>query len=293
MSENNNVITLQEIAARVNSSNMKEEIVVFDNNFGATERNFFPVRLDYLQIILVTGGQGSFGIDLKQYDVRRNSLLIVQPSNYIYHLKLSQDFSSHVIACSKRIVKIVFPKLTDILPMLLEQRVEPLTQLSEQEAEGLDSFYRFLKTKLEGEPTPLLKQKVICILQAALFEIMDLGSVNAKSKRLNRSRKEELMAKFIILVGENFREYRQLGYYSDKLFISTKYLSSIVREISGRSAAEWIDSFLIMESKVLLKTTDLSIQEIALKLNFSDQSVFGKYFRNNTGQTPTQFRKSN
>ena len=101
------------------------------------------------------------------------------------------------------------------------------------------------------------------------------------------------MAKFILAVSEHFRTHRQVNYYANKLCISAKHLSSVVKEISGRTAGEWIENYVTMEAKVLLRTTDMTIQEIATNLNFLNQSFFGKYFKHITGVSPTAYRKAN
>ncbi len=64
-----------------------------------------------------------------------------------------------------------------------------------------------------------------------------------------------------------------------------------MKEISGRTAGDWIENYVIMEAKVLLKTTDMTIQEIAVYLNFANQSFFGKYFKHHTGSSPSNYRK--
>ena len=67
-------------------------------------------------------------------------------------------------------------------------------------------------------------------------------------------------------------------------------MSALIKEVSGRSAAQWIDDYVILEAKSLLKYSDLSIQEIAYRLNFSTQSFFGKYFKQHTGISPGQYK---
>jgi AraC-like DNA-binding protein len=75
--------------------------------------------------------------------------------------------------------------------------------------------------------------------------------------------------------------------------ITPKHLSSVVKSLSGRTAGEWIDAYVIMEAKILLTTTDMTVQQIAYALNFSSQAFFGKYFRNLTAFTPTAYRAQN
>ena len=91
---------------------------------------------------------------------------------------------------------------------------------------------------------------------------------------------------------EYHTNYRNVGFYADKLSLTPKYLSRIIKEASGRSAPEWIDEYVILESKNLLKYSELPIKEIVSRLNFPSQSVFYKYFKAHTGQTPTEYKNS-
>ena len=83
-----------------------------------------------------------------------------------------------------------------------------------------------------------------------------------------------------------------MGFYADKLYISPKYLSLIIKESTGRSAAEWIDEYVILEAKNLLRFSGKNIQQIAYELNFTNQSSFGKYFKHLTGMSPSEFQRS-
>ena len=125
-----------------------------------------------------------------------------------------------------------------------------------------------------------------------MFEMLDIHAAMHTPPLQVKSRKEEIMARFILLISENFREHRQVSFYSDQMCISAKHLSSVVKELSTFTAGEWIERYVTVEAKVLLRTTDLTIQEIATRLNFTNQSFFGKYFRHQTGMSPSAYRKS-
>lgn len=83
-----------------------------------------------------------------------------------------------------------------------------------------------------------------------------------------------------------------MAFYADQLCLSPKYLSKLIKEVSGKSAPEWINAYVMLEAKHLLKYTDISIKEIVFKLNFSNQTVLYKYFKAHTGMTPTEYRNS-
>ncbi|GAY29767.1 AraC family transcriptional regulator, partial [Prevotella sp. MGM2] len=97
--------------------------------------------------------------------------------------------------------------------------------------------------------------------------------------------------KFIHLLSDNFRSERNVSWYSDQLCLTPKYLSEVVKNVSGRTAGQWIANFVVMEIKQLLANTSLSVKEIAVRLNFSNQSFLGKYFKNATGFSPSDYRK--
>ena len=82
-----------------------------------------------------------------------------------------------------------------------------------------------------------------------------------------------------------------MGFYADKLCISSKYLSQIIKNVSGFSAPDIIDKYVILEAQHLLRHTDLSVKEIADQLNFPNQSFFYKYFKSHTGCTPNSYRQ--
>jgi YesN/AraC family two-component response regulator len=104
------------------------------------------------------------------------------------------------------------------------------------------------------------------------------------------TRKDEIFHMFIREVEKNYKMERNVTFYADKLCISPKYLSSVIHDVSGRYATEWIDGFVILESKAMLKSNGNTIKEICNKLNFANQSFFAKYFKQHTGLTPKEYR---
>ena len=98
--------------------------------------------------------------------------------------------------------------------------------------------------------------------------------------------------RFLNLVQQYFRQHRFLEFYANELEITPKHLSRTVKAQTGFTAVEWIERYVILESKVLLKSSNLNIQQIADELNFPSQSFFGKYFKKVTGMTPKEFRNS-
>ena len=94
------------------------------------------------------------------------------------------------------------------------------------------------------------------------------------------------------LIHENYARERSLNFYADIMCISPKYLSTIIKESTSRSAAEWIDEYVMLDAKNMLRFSGMNIQQVAYALNFRNQSAFGKYFKLLAGMSPSQFQKS-
>ena len=104
------------------------------------------------------------------------------------------------------------------------------------------------------------------------------------------SRQEELFKLFIQAIHEHCTRQREVSFYADKLCISSRYLSTVVQNVTGTTAKSIIDRHVILEIKAMLKSTTLSIQEISNHLHFPDSSFFGRYFKKHTGMSPLKYR---
>ena len=133
-----------------------------------------------------------------------------------------------------------------------------------------------------------------CLMASLLYQMMQFASTRTSNDTPEQpqSRRMNYVRDFMALVQQFHNKERSVGFYADKLFISPKYLSLIIKESTGRSAAEWIDEFVILEAKNLLRFSGKNIQQVAYELNFSNQSSFGKYFKHLTGMSPTEFQHS-
>jgi AraC family transcriptional activator of pobA len=100
-----------------------------------------------------------------------------------------------------------------------------------------------------------------------------------------------LFTKFRQLLSSNYMHEHRLAFYANHLHLTPKSLSAAVKKQTGRSAGKWIDDTIILEAKVLLQNNTLTVSQISGMLNFSDQSIFGKFFRANTGMSPVEYRK--
>jgi AraC-like DNA-binding protein len=106
-----------------------------------------------------------------------------------------------------------------------------------------------------------------------------------------KDRSGDYFKQLVNLLHENYRTERSVEFYANQMNLTPKHLSRVVRTYSGKSVHQWIDDFVVLEIKNLLKYSDLSIQQISYELNFPNPSFMGQYFKRITGKTPGEYRR--
>lgn len=117
-------------------------------------------------------------------------------------------------------------------------------------------------------------------------------NIHMENEPSRRSGKYEIFSRFLELLQMYHKQERQIMFYAGKLCMTPKYLSRIIKDVTGHSALEYIEDYVITEAKSLLASTNMSIQEISYELGFPSQSVFGKYFKRVTRMSPKEYRNS-
>ena len=137
----------------------------------------------------------------------------------------------------------------------------------------------------------IYKTKILQMLYAIfLLDLLD-AETKAISHIQTPQRIEEIFTDFIRLLPQHFAEHHDIAFYASRLNISSVYLSRIVRQVSGRTVIDYINQMLMMEASFLLRTSSLSIQQIADRLHFADTSSLSKFFLRMKGLSPREYRK--
>ena len=198
-----------------------EDFAIFDNIDDIPSLDH-PMRIDAVVFALCTKGFMRIRINMEEYVVGENHLVLSLPDQIIQHVERSEDVAGIFIVISKNFMEEIIPHIQNTLPAFFYIKEHPVTELNAEE--------------------------IGCI-----------------------------------------KEYH--SFYAGKLCVTPKYLSLLVKNVSNRTAGEWIDNYVVLEAKALLSSSTLSIQEISDRLNFANQSFFGKYFKQHAGISPTEYRK--
>lgn len=250
-----------------------------------------PVRILGLTVALCVSGEGEVVIGMKKYSFQKNSLMLLSPNQYVQSFRNEGDVKIKVLGFNLETVENVMPKLSGLMPVLIHNPMESVINISDQQSLMIQEYMKMIESRLRLPKTPFKRTKLTSLLQSMLSEILEFHFINVDGTERQSSRKEEILSKFIIEVLQHFRSERSVSFYAELLCMTPKHLSAVCKEITSRTASELIDHYVIMEAKIMLAESDLTIQEIAMKLNFANQSFFGKYFKHLTGMSPSTFRK--
>ena len=258
----------------------------------------YPVRFDGYILFFLRKGHFSLNVNLNTYDIHENSLLVVVPGNIV---KLSAYKEDHIgdaellfALVSKEFLSSIRFDFNKVFQDTIRMWKNPCITLQGEELELAEDYFRLTRKILSSHQSN--KREILgSLLTSFTYVTLDVWTrqlASAKSEESQTSvRVNQVFEQFIELVTEYHNQERGMAFYADKLCLTPKYLSKLVKLSSGRSAPDWIDSFVILEAKNLLKYSDKPIKEIVYLLNFPNQSVFYKFFKAHTGITPSEYRK--
>jgi AraC-like DNA-binding protein len=295
--------TLTTIKEAVTSyDNYQDDVIIaeFDNTSLFELKNFIPSipsRFDAVFLISVSEGEMEIQIDYVTYKAGKNSLTLIMPTHITHFVSGSSDMRCWVLAISKSFLQTLsYSKVQQQQPDVISYmqfKKNPLTYFSDIEYKALFSSLDFVRHKMHQHAHLFYKESIKVALK--MF-FLDLGNIYLSKKERftppSLSRKEELFVDFMSLLQKNCKQQHDVRFYANELCITTQYLSSILKKESGKSASQWIQDALMIEAKGMLKTPRINVQQIAIELNFPDQSTFGKFFKKHTGMSPMAFRKS-
>lgn len=278
---------------------IKGEIVLSDNMeipfsepLEQLPQNDFPVQAGMSMVLFCLQGELHVRISLKEYTLRPDMFCAIITGMIFEVLSISNDFRGFMIATRTNFMPVT-EKTTQVMSFYKCLQSRHCFVLEEKEVMAFVGVYHSIKATLQELDHPYripMLQSYVQILYYRMLPIV-LKEEESRSK-YSHTRQEEIFQRFIGEVEKHYRKERSVKFYADLLCISPKYLSTVIYKISQQLAGEWIDAYVILEAKTLLKSGRLTIQQISEQLNFSNQSFFGKFFKRCAGMSPKEYINS-
>ncbi|MFC2759337.1 helix-turn-helix domain-containing protein [Hallella multisaccharivorax] len=282
-------ITIDSVKQASQCLSLGQDLAIIDDVKSITTPDK-PKRLGCFIFAFCDKGSVRYVIDTMQQTVTAGHCIIMSYGQVIEKVSIGPDCEGHTVVISQEYVQEVLSGMRDLSSIFLFSRLHPVFSMDREEVRSILSFYLLIRQKTSETTHRFRRDTVKALIQAFLY---DAGNIfwkvfNQEDKKNTRA--EDIFMEFIELVEKNFRQERRVSWYALQLHITHKYLSESVRQISRKTPNQWIDSYVMLELRVLLRTSTLSIKEIAEKMHFPNQSFLGKYFKQHTGMSPKEYR---
>jgi AraC-like DNA-binding protein len=270
---------------------IENDIILLDN----FKKIQFPKdsrRMSFILMGLCTNGQVEYNMDTKKQVLKPGQVILVSERHVIDGYNASPDFEGICFMISVPFYNEIMRNVSDVSAMYLFAHNHPIFELEPHDQQTFKDYFQVVKSKIVENDNRFRRDLVRTLILAMFY---DLSNVIYRFHQIQEgriTRADIIFTQFIKLVEENCRTERRVSWYAHELCITPKYLSEMVKHVSKRTPNSWIDAYVTLELRVILKNSTKSIKEIAKEMNFPNQSFLGKYFKEHVGMSPSKFRRS-
>lgn len=231
-------------------------------------------------------GSLAFKLNYAEFEVSPGGFFVILPHRLFSVVSCSSDLELKIFLVSADFI-LSLPVSPDF-QLLKKTDVYPCLQLDNSASEDIQVLYRMMERYDEEDMSVVqVRNALMCsviFIVSSSFERMEQPEMQ------KFSRGEVLTRRFFDLLLENYQTERTASFYADSLCVTSKYLSTVVKQTTGYPLLSWIYDIVILAAKRYLKTTSFTIQQVSEVLNFSTPSSFVRFFRQHTGYTPLEYR---
>ncbi|MEG0499572.1 MAG: helix-turn-helix domain-containing protein [Rikenellaceae bacterium] len=278
------------------SSSFADDIIVIDLKEAGKKKNDLKhdtkLRFEAISILVMLEGEIDININGNDYHFDTPVILDILELHVFKNVKIAPNTKGYHIIISEDFIKESMQGIKHIpFSDYISRFNYPIEHITPEQGTLLHEIIFRIQQNISRQNHCHHRELIKNELRSLLMEITDIviQKNEVSSKKVLRN-KNEIIKRFMNLLSTSFKEEHSVEYYANELCIDPKYLSRILKSLNGKPAGKWIDEVIINEAQMYLRNNELSIQQIADKLNFSDQSSFGKFFKKNCGVSPLNFR---
>ena len=281
-----------------NQANYKMDKTHLSHRINNLHANYYKVSVHKYGFFLCRTGYGRILLGSRIYEISPNTLCIYTPNSFFQILEKSNDLTG---VLEEDDVDTYYPVVSTIeIRKRLQIRSESCVALSDAESGEIallvEAVYNTAFTgqasRNDAEIRSIHDNYVRHLRYALCLKVLEAYFNNSPVQALPECKEDLILSRFLISLYDNCHKERTVQFYADQQHLSPYYFSTIIKNRSGMGALQWIENVTMTLSREYLECTDLSIKEISEKLNFPDQSTFGRYFKHREGCSPSEFRQS-
>ena len=283
-----NRISFRQLSEYSMANCVEDKVVLVDNlslfPFGKSKECF--IAADFIALLFCTEGHLEMNMDGRHYTLSKGDVLFCGQGVTLQGITMSTSCQGKVLCLSWEYGQILFLRSTYQWNSILQLRHNPLLQSSIEEQKLYRAYYQLFAAKLNCYY--YVSGNIDCIFQGFFNDLYRMADRYIMQKTQQDTyptslRQEDLFKRFITLVKEKHGHEHFCSFYAGQLCVTSKHLTKVVKTVSGKSVSQWISTYLMEQIIFYLKTTNLTIAEIAYKLNFSNASFFGQYVKSARG----------
>ena len=246
------------------------------------------MRQSQFFVMLVQKAEGEKSVGQFTFPFRKH-LLIIIPKNVPHSSKYSSDDCSGYFLSfdNEFFLQNAFPRERIISKKIFKTSIKPYIDLSEAQEEKVTSIFETILAEYKG--TMKSKDQMIAIKVLELLILCDRFFTDAECEN-HECIYSEVIESFNGLIQKNFTRHRSVQFYADALHIHPNHLNFLVRKFTGLTAKETINNHILMEAKILLHSTSLTIKEVSYELGFDDPTHFSTFFKRNVKLSPAKYK---
>jgi AraC family transcriptional regulator, transcriptional activator of pobA len=255
-------------------------------------------RTNYHSFLLITGGKSEYTIDGLTFELGKGAFYFTNPG-HLKSFQITEPLEGYMLTFTEAFVRQYFiGDFFQLFPFLIEETV-PVMYLQEQQTEGLANIWYQMLIEFDGN-SAFKNAILVNLLSILLFKTKELLQTRKAKSSTLPNRAGELVNAFKVILNDNFKSLAEekmthilsVKEIATQMNIHPNYLTNIIKTTTGKSASDWIQERTMSDAKAMLLQSTKSVSEIASALGFSDTTNFTKFFRKNSGITPTEFRNA-
>ena len=240
--------------------------------------------------ILVREGEMRFSDGKQMHVSQKDDLVIWQMSNAIQEVAYSDDFEADFLIASGEFLSRFNPEMVWASKGFIFIRINPSFHLHEESLRLMNDDFSLFHSRLSLPDSPFKEEVIGRVMQIFLYDLWTVYSSEMSQMETNDNA-ARIFLRFLSIVQQDCRQQRDVGYYADKLCITSKYLSQVSRSVSGLPASEWITYYATFELVSLLNDQSKTLTEVADLMNFETASHFSRYVKKLLGKSPSEYRQ--
>lgn len=284
-------VGFSQVAEYFDMDYIDNDIAVYEDFRSLPAREEGAVQMAMSTIVVCTQGRLQVTFNGMQQTLERNDLIVLRSNTLLENCMLSPDFKGSILCLSDRLIMDCLADDT-MWTHAFQFLANPVIHLTDSDVHLFNTYKELYKLKRDAPTAKFRKEIILTLIHAILLELLASAGASPQLPQGATSRQRDVLFKrFMLLVSSNKVKPRNVAWYAGELCVSPKHLSSVCKQVSGRTALDIITEYVEIDVRRMLKSSDMSVKEIAATLQFPNISFFGKYCRAHFGLSPTRLRQ--